>query len=110
MGDGDRTHVGAQLTTLMLCALYRRTIKLTCPNCRRERRFDAVALWWLFQRRGWSDRLPAAYRRLYCQTCFGTGKPKFVPWAEVNRDPPDAEQPPYPDEREWKRLVSRHRA
>ncbi|WP_267414278.1 hypothetical protein [Sphingomonas sp. GC_Shp_4] len=45
VAPGDElTHVGQKLRTLQHCALHRRTIKLTCTACERERRFDAVAL------------------------------------------------------------------
>ena len=33
-----------------------------------------------------------------------------APMIAVSRDQPDGPQPPYPDEREWKRLVSRYRS
>ena len=106
----DRTHVGQRLGCLEHCALHRRTIKLTCPACGHVRRLDAVALWWLYERRGWSDALPGAYARLYCAACRANGGRKVRPRTEITREPPDAEQGPYPDERTWKRLVSRYRS
>ena len=108
-GD-DLTHVGQRLTCLQHCALHRRTIKLTCPSCGHVRRLDAVALWWLFTKHGWNDRLPSAYGRLYCDACLVTRGRKFRPAAEITREKPDAVQPPYPEERDWKRLVSRYRS
>ncbi|MFS0771208.1 hypothetical protein [Sphingomonas sp. 1P08PE] len=109
MGD-DRTHVGQKLGCLEHCALHRRTITLSCPGCQHVRRYDAVALWWMFERRGWNDRLPGAYRRLYCNACLVTAGRKIQPIAEITRDRPDPEQPPYPDDRTWKLLVSRYRS
>lgn len=107
--DDDRTHIGRRLACLEHCALHRRTIRLTCPRCGAERRFDAVALWWLFHRKGWNDRLPDAGRRFRCTRCDGAGHlPR--PAVAITREPPDAEQPPYPDERTWRRLVSRYRS
>jgi RNase P subunit RPR2 len=108
-GD-DLTHIGQRLRSLEHCALHRRTIKLTCPTCQHERRFDAVALWWLYEQRGWNDHLPRAYRRLYCEACLVKLHRVVRPIAEITRDKPDAEQPPYPEERTWKKLVSRYRS
>jgi hypothetical protein len=107
-GD-DRTHVGQRLRCLEHCALHRRTITLTCPACGRARRLDAVALWWLFRRKRWDDRLPAAYRRFRCAACAGTGR-IVRPRGAITRDPPDDDQPPYPDRPTWRRLVSRYRS
>ena len=108
-GD-DRTHIGARLRCLQHCALHRRTIRLTCRRCGRERRLDAAALWWLFERKGWNDALPQAIGRLYCQACAQAGHPRSRFRFEITRETPDADQPPYPDEREWKRIVSRYRS
>lgn len=108
--DDTRTHTGQRLRCLEHCALHRRTIKLTCPSCGHVRRLDAVALWWLFSKRGWNDGLPRAYRKLYCEACLVTKGRVFRPVAEITRDPPDERQPPYPDERDWRRLVSRYRS
>lgn len=105
----DRTHIGVRLTNLHLCALYRRTITLTCRQCSRVRRLDAVALWWLFACRMWDDRLPRAIGRLCCDPCRAAGTVARFDY-EITREPPDADQPPYPDEREWKKIVSRYRS
>jgi len=105
----DLTHIGQRLSCLQLCALYRRTITATCPACGDVRRLDAVALWWLFERRGWDDRLPGAFRRLTCQPCRDNGR-KVHRRAEITRDVPDLDQPPYPDQRTWRRIVSRYRS
>jgi hypothetical protein len=111
VAPGDElTHVGQQLRCLQHCALHRRTIELTCPSCQHVRRLDAVALWWMFERRGWDDRLPGAYKMLYCEACLVTAGRKIRPSTEITRDKPDARQPPYPDERTWKRAVSRYRS
>lgn len=108
--DDGWTHIGERLRCLEHCALHRRTIKLTCPSCGHVRLLDAVALWWMFKHRGWNDALPGAYRRLYCDACLVTDGRKHRPVAEITREQPDASQPPYPNERDWKRLVSRYRS
>lgn len=107
-GD-DRTHTEARLGCLEHCALHRRTIVMTCPRCRSVRRFDAVALWWLFRRRGWNDGVPEARRRFHCAACRRSGRTSR-PALEITREPPDADQPPYPDRATWNRLVSRYRS
>ncbi len=107
--DDAVDHVGRRLRTLEHCALHRRTIRLTCPACGRARRLDAIPLWWLFVRRGWDDDLPQALDRLCCQPCRDGGRvvrPRFV----VTREQPEGDQPPYPSEHEWKRVVSRYRS
>ncbi len=109
MKNADHDHVGRRLRTLEQCALYRRTLRLTCPRCRHVRVFDAVALWWLFHRRGWNDGLSAMAQRVRCSLCDKQGhvtRPRIV----IGRDEPTGEQPPYPDAATWKRLVSRYRS
>jgi hypothetical protein len=46
----DYDHVGRRLRTLEQCALYKRTLRLTCPRCGHVRVLDAVCLWWMFNR------------------------------------------------------------
>lgn len=110
MGSGyEVNHVGAQLRTLLLCALYRRTIVARCPACRREARFDAVALWWLFDRKRWDDSIATAGQRLRCSSCYAEQRKVVRPGLRINRDEPD-QALPYPPEHVWKRMVSRYRS
>ena len=106
----DREHIGRALRTIEQCALYRRSLRLTCRRCQSLRILDAVAVWWLFQQRGWPDNLPDVARRFACSACRNKGHQSAAPMIEVGRDPPEGPQPPYLDEREWKRLVSRYRS
>lgn len=106
----DRDHIGRVLRTIEQCALHRRCLRLRCRRCRSERVLDAVPLWWLFQQRGWPDDLRGAAQRFVCATCLGDGQRTSDPHIEVVRGPPEGPQLPYPDEREWKRLVSRYRS
>jgi hypothetical protein len=101
----DRDHLGRKLSTLRLCALFHRTIILRCTRCGHSRKLDAIALWWLFERKRWDDDLREARRRFYCPRCGRSRRPTLT----VSEEPPEGEQPPYPDEREWKRLKSRFR-
>lgn len=110
MSDDDLDHANRQLRTLQHCALHRRTITVTCSACQRIYRYDAVALWWMFERKRWDDRLPGALRRLFCGGCrTKTGK-KVRPRFAITRDKPDLGQSTYPDDRTWKQIVSRYRS
>jgi type II secretory ATPase GspE/PulE/Tfp pilus assembly ATPase PilB-like protein len=107
--DASVDHINRKLRCLLHCALHQRTIRLTCPRCKRERRFDAVALWWLFERRHEDDAFPAVLRRFYCSVCKAGGA-KVRPRYEITTEPPDADQPPYPSQSEWKRQINRYRS
>lgn len=103
-------HVGRRLRTLEQCALHKRTLRLTCPECGHVRILDAVPLWWLFHRRGWEDMLSAVCGRLHCSACRARDGLKARPRITVGRDPPTSDPLPYPDAATWKRLVSRYRS
>lgn len=107
--EADYDHLGRRLRTLEECALHKRTIRLTCPECGNLRILDAVALWWMFLRRGWDMTLRAVSRRLCCSVCWAAGhmrRPRLL----VDRDAPTGKALPYPDAATWKRLVSRYRS
>ena len=107
--DG-RDHLGGRLRTLEECALHKRTVRATCPSCGRVRVFDAVALWWLFKKRGWDQQVPGAVRvRLRCEAC-GDGGSRIRPRLEITREQPTGPQPPFPTSSEWRRIVSRYRS
>lgn len=55
--DDEYDHLNRKLRNIEHCALHRRTIEVTCLRCNRVKRFDAVALWWLFEKRHWDDGL-----------------------------------------------------
>ncbi|MBB4617267.1 hypothetical protein [Sphingomonas abaci] len=105
----DHDHIGRRLRTLEECALHKRTLRLTCPACGHVRVLDAVALWWLFQRRGWDGTLGLVGRRLCCSACRAAGQVRR-PRLAIGRDPPTGAALPYPDAATWKRLVSRYRS
>ena len=106
-------HTNRRIPTVEYAALMRRSFHLRCPRCAYDRLLDAVPLWWLFYKKGWNDQLPAAItRRFYCGRCCparGEG-PKVRPKFNLSEAIPTGPQLPYPDEREWKRLVSRTRS
>jgi hypothetical protein len=107
--DLTRTHTNQKLRCLLHCGLHQRTIEVTCPRCSRIAKLDAVPLWWWFEKRGWSDALPEAMRRLYCKTCRAAGQIVRPRW-RITEDAPDSAQFPYPDAGEWKRQISRYRS
>lgn len=111
--DPYRDHLDRKLGSLTDCALYRRTVHLVCASeeCGHFRILDAVPLWWLYNRRGWDDRLPGFLRHFYCSRCWRAKRwilrPRYRITGEV---PPEKGQFPYPLESEWKRLVRRYRS
>lgn len=107
--SAEYDHVGRRLRTLEHCALYKRTLRLTCPRCGHVRVIDAVCLWWMFNRRGWDDGLPAAAVRLRCAACKERGA-VTRPLIAVGRDAPTGPALPYPDQATWRKLVSRYRS
>ncbi len=85
------------------------TIELTCPVCRHIRGFDPYALWWLFEQRGWDDRLTAVPKRFHCVPCRIASKRKVRPTIRVTNDAPTDDTLARPDERTWKKSVKRRR-
>lgn len=107
----DRDHLGRRLDTLMLCALHRRSLRLSCKRCPHVRVLDAVPIWYLFDRRGWAGFIREVPRRFYCEQCWLDHRRKSAnPRLEITTEVPVPPQYPYPDERTWKRLVSRYRS
>jgi hypothetical protein len=100
--------------TITDCALFHRNLAVSCQRCKRKTVFDGHALWWLFERRGWDDRLIAISRRFRCTACTrakGAGPRRSEATVTVTVTEAPATVPlPMPDERAWKRLVSRQRS
>jgi hypothetical protein len=72
---------------------------------------DTMPLWWMFERRGWSQSLSEVRKRFYCSRCLEQrGRKVRGPKLQISLDPPQGAQFAYPDERTWKRLVSRYRS
>jgi DNA-directed RNA polymerase subunit RPC12/RpoP len=91
--------------TLFEAAAFHRSLRARCPACGNEAVFHAAALWWLFQRRQWPDRLVDAGARLRCSRCGRRGTQ-----LELTRDPPTIVDLPLPNDVAWRRAVSRFRA
>ncbi|KFG91874.1 Symbiosis island integrase [Sphingobium herbicidovorans NBRC 16415] len=84
------------------------TVRVEC-RCRREAFFEAHGLWWKFQRKSWSDDFREAKHRFYCKSCSQRYGRKVRPVIMETSDQPARHHFPLPDEREWKRAVSRFR-
>ncbi|WP_206377376.1 hypothetical protein [Sphingobium sp. TB-6] len=95
-------------TCIFEAAAWHYSVRVVC-RCRREGLFDAHGLWWKFQRKGWSDDFREAKRRLYCRACTQRTGRKVRPITMETSNKPAKIRLPLPDEREWKRAVSRFR-
>ncbi|MCR5872273.1 MULTISPECIES: hypothetical protein [unclassified Sphingomonas] len=100
--DGTR-----QPTNLFECAAWHIAIQVICrrPQCRRVAVFDPHQLWWLFERKHWDMRLGEVNRKLRCSACKAGGTMSLL-----RGEAKATVSLPWPDEREWKRAVSRFRA
>lgn len=96
--------------TLKELALHRWNLKVSCHSCPHARVFQGHELWWLFEQRRWDDSLELIARRFWCSQCF-MRSPKKVrfPRCEKTKDEPTGDPLPEPDERAWKKVVSRYR-
>jgi len=107
----DLTHTDRRITTLMECALYRRSLRVTCRKCPHIRLWEAVPIWWLFEKKGWCGFMRDVPGRLFCSHCWTERQERVRgPRVTISNDPPEKTPYPYPSEREWKRFVSRYRS
>ena len=60
-------------------------VELTCPSCQRVRGLDPHALWWLFNQRGWDDRLTVVPKRFPCSGCLVTKRRLVRPTVAKNQ-------------------------
>ena len=89
---------------LLDAGMQHESIRATCRGCNRSGVFHAVGLWYRFQRKGWPDELRAVPRRLRCRQCGRRGPKLELAGLETATVPM-----PLPDDREWKRALSRRR-
>lgn len=98
------------LRDLLDAAVRGYTIRLTCHGCQHARVFDAHALWWYFNRRGWNDRFSHVRRRAVCTRCLAAQRGKVrQPKLELVREDVTGEPLPMPPLREWKAMLRRVR-
>lgn len=91
-------------TTLFEAAAFHKKIRATC-KCGHSSVFDPHALWWLFQRKGWDQRLKVLPGRFRCLRC-SSGRVRVA----LVEEPVTIDRLPMPPEHEWKRAVSRFRS
>jgi hypothetical protein len=105
MAANDRLRDSANpLRELFDAAVRGYSVRLTCRHCSRIRRFDAHALWYLFERRRWDGRLAEVPRHFRCATCSGKS-----PVVELVREEPDDDTLPMPPRQAWRRELGRRR-
>lgn len=88
-------------------AVRHSTIMVSC-RCGNVGIFDPHALWWLFERRGWNDRLGDVQRRMRCLQCYVAKRKRTPATMELTSENP-TRQLPMPDISEWKRQLRRRR-
>lgn len=88
-------------------AVRHNTIQVSC-RCGNVGIFDPHALWYLFERRGWNDRLPDVACRMRCLQCYYAKRKRTPATLELTRVDP-TRQLPMPDIIEWKRQLRRRR-
>jgi len=98
-------------THIFEAAAWQYAIKVRCTACGHSAIFDPHALWWLFQRRGWDDRLTEASKRFYCSACLSK-KQCRVHRAQIDliRETVTVHGLAMPDEASWKRALNRFRS
>lgn len=104
-------HVDRKIDTLYLCAIYQTALKLECRICFHWSIIPGVSTWWLFERRGWEMDLNVACRRFYCSSCWSRKAEKVHnPHVRTTGEKPTADPFKWPDERIWKKMVSRFKS
>ena len=105
-----RDHIGRAITTIEGCALNRLTLRLQC-GCGHVALLDGVAVWALAERRRWPGDLRKLAAHFYCGQCFARKKRRVrLRTIQLTNETPVGKQPPYPDERTWKRLIARYKS
>ena len=95
------------ITTIFDAAVRHRTIKVTC-TCGNVGIFDPHALWYLFQQKNWSERLPDVRKRMRCLQCYFAKRKRALAMLEVS-DNSHTRQLPMPPISEWTRELRRRR-
>jgi hypothetical protein len=98
------------LRDLFDAAVRNYSIKLTCTKCQRITIYSSLALWWLFQQKGWADRLKDVQKRCLCIMCLHRrGLKVRYPTLQLVHDEPTDTSLPLPSELDWKRELRRRR-
>lgn len=95
--------------TIFEAAALHYAVNVICARCRNSAVFEPGGLWWRFYKKRWNDHFSDARVRFWCTCCARGGIPRSrAHRLEAVRATPERYLPP-PDEREWKRAVSRFR-
>lgn len=71
LGEVSRYSHGLKVGThIFEAAAWHYTIKPVCGACGHHALFDPHGLWWLFECKGWDDRLTLAAKRFRCVPCL----------------------------------------
>ena len=98
------------LRDLFDAAARGRNVRLTCPACGHDAVLNGMALWWLFQRRGWLDDFRDVRRRSVCSACWRRRRQKVRnPALALVETPPTDTRLPLPSAMDWKKEVRRRR-
>ena len=98
------------LRDLFDAAVRHRQVRLTCTHCGHHATFDAAALWWLFERKGWRSRFREVVKRFYCRQCLARTRAKVrAPRLELVQAPVTETRLPMPSAVDWKRELRRRR-
>lgn len=84
-------------------------VRLTCDHCRRSAVFQVAALWLLFNRNGWNDRLEKVQDRFCCALCWQRRRVKVRPSMTFCEDQPTDTRFPMPTKGEWAHEARRRR-
>lgn len=102
----ERTDGTRAATNLFEASAWHKNVLVQCTVCSHRAVFAPHGLWWLFYSRRWNDDFPAVGKRMRCRfgkpSCRGRGR------ISISASPATITLPD-PDEREWKRAVSRFR-
>ncbi len=98
------------LRDLFDAAVRHRGVRLACSACGHFAVFEAAALWWLFRRRGWRDRLDDVRHHFFCAACRRDRDAEARrPKVELVEGETRMETLPLPPDVEWKRELRRRR-
>lgn len=96
-------------TNVMEAATLHKSVKAAC-TCGHYGVFAPLDLWWHFERKGWDDRLTSARMRFWCRVCRSRNGKKVRPARlELVEMSASDVRLPMPDDRTWKRVLSRLR-
>ncbi|MEJ5978863.1 hypothetical protein WG901_19575 [Novosphingobium sp. PS1R-30] len=96
-------------TNVFEAALWKNSVRAAC-SCGQAACFQPHGLWNLCEKRGWSDEFRDLRPHLYCSRCWRERYRKVRPRTIEASDELPTIKLKMPDEREWKRALSRFRA